>query len=919
MKTHFELNGLLMEADVRGDEKLLAFLREELGLTGTKKGCDSSSCGSCTVIIDGRARRSCSVKLADMEGRVVETVEGLASGGELHPVQRAFLARGAFQCGFCTPGVIMASKALLDANPDPTDQEIRQALRRNICRCTGYAFIIDAVRLAARLMKGVQELGEFLLNGNVGESPADIEAVEKVSGKLFFADDYRHEGALVGRLVWSEHAHAAIRRIDTGAARSKPGVQLVLTAGDLPGANGIGWFRADQPVLADDRVKCVGDAVALVVAENREQADAACAAITVEYDPLPVVSSPRQSLLPGAPPLHPEGNVLREFAYAQGDTSAALDSADLVLEGHFTTPFVEHAYLETESALGELDEDGVVTIYTGTQYPFEAQEHVAAALGVPESQVRIVVTPIGGAFGGKTDIHPIVPLAGLAASRLGRPVKITLERAESLRSTTKRHAFELHYRVGFQSEGRIVAVQADMMSDAGPYTGQSEQVIEQACIFACGPYRIPNYQVAGKAIYTNNALGGAFRGYGINQVAFAMESLIDEASKKLGVDPVEIRLRNALVQGDVTVAGERLRGHVGVHATLRALQKVLSESDLRARAPEGWKRGVGVASAYKNVGWGRGAVDTGAALLRLQLDGSVLILAAAPDMGQGIRTGLYQIVRNVLGLGKADLEFGLLDTLQVPACNGGSAQRLTFCTGNAVLRAANSLRSHVQRIGEEHFAAPSGAEVRFQDRSAHFTLDGHESVVPLSSIAAKGAANKGGIEVVEVYTAPKTYSLSKRGQVSPEDFVLYPAYSYTSALAVVDVNEATGRTRVDRMYICQDVGRAINPKIIEGQIHGSCLQAIGYALTEEFPLVDGVPVSPSYGKLGVPSILATPEYVVELVESTDEHGPLGARGISEVAMVPACPAVTNAVADATGRRVYSLPAEKTTVAIAAGR
>ena len=883
---HFTLNGRPTIASAAGAESLLSFLRGDAALTGTKKGCDAKSCGACTVLVDGKTRKACSQRLTSVHGKSVETIEGLAAGGELHAVQQAFLATAAYQCGFCTPGMIMAIRGLLNEHPDPTEEQIRRALRSNLCRCTGYSSIVEAAKLAAQLARSPLGSAGYLSQGGVGESMVDLEGVEKVTGALLFADDYRVAATLVGKLVWSEQPHARIVHVDTTRASLVRGVRAVFTAKDIPGVNGIGWSHLDQPVLAAERVCSMGDPVAVVVADDDTSAESGRAALRVEYDPLPVITSPTAALAKGAPELHRAGNVVRQYSYAQGVIDEALAEAPLVVEGEFTTPFVEHAYLEPESVLARVEEGGVLSVLTGTQYPFEVRECVASVLDLPAQMVRVVVPPLGGAFGGKTDVHPCVPAAALAAYRLGRPVRITLDRRESLLSSTKRHASALSYRAGFDREGHLLAVDAHLLYDAGPYTGQSDEVIEQACIFACGPYRVPTYRVTGRAVHTNNALGGAFRGYGINQVSFAMESLMDQASRELGIDPVEIRLRNVLKQGDVTAAGEKLQGAVGARRTLEALCDDYRTEIAQESSRPGWKRGVGVASAYKNVGWGRGSVDDGTAVMRVREDGSIHVLTVAPDMGQGIRTVLTQIARDTLGPRAVKIEVGLLDTLRVPHCNGGSAERLTFCTGNAVLGAAVRLKHELAEAGLELLG---NADASFADIGAALALCGRS------------------LEIEETYAAPRTFSLAQRAEVPEGEFRLYPAYSYTSSLAVVEVEEQSGNVKVLKMNTYQDVGRALNPQIIVGQIHGSCMQALGYTLSEEFAVVKGRPVTLSFGALGIPSIADTPEYRVVLIESPDEHGPLGARGISEVAIVPACPALATAITNATGQCVNALP------------
>jgi CO/xanthine dehydrogenase Mo-binding subunit len=504
-----------------------------------------------------------------------------------------------------------------------------------------------------------------------------------------------------------------------------------------------------------------------------------------------------------------------------------------------------------------------------------------------------------------------IPIAALGALKTGRPVKVTLDRDESVRSSTKRHAFAMDYKVGLDRQGYIHAVDADILMDAGPYTGQSEWVMEQACIFACGPYRVSALRVRGRGAYTNNGNGGAFRGFGINQVAFAMESLLDEAARRLEIDPIELRMRNVLRQDDVTPAGERLTSSVGAMETLEAAKRTFSTVRCQAASRPGWKRGVGIATAYKNVGWGRGTVDNGSAFMQLEADGRVTLIASAPDMGQGIRTGLVQIVHQVLGSKRDMVDLRLLDTASVFPSHGGAGERLTFCAGNAVLMAATRLKREVLAAVERTHGFPPPDLVRMKDGVLEYRPGGRTVRVALAEIAAQIERENGTcLSCQELYEAPKTYNLDARGSVSGAEYKLYAAYSYTTAIAAVEVDEDGKSIEVQDLYIFQDVGKAINPQIIEGQLEGSCMQALGYALKEEYRLKEGVPQGMTFRQLGVPTVMDAPRYHSFLIETIDPHGPFGAKGISEVAMIPTTAAIVNAIRDATGIRVYDLPVKK---------
>lgn len=900
----FILNGDPVEARVKPDTTLLRFLRDGMRLTGTKNGCSTNHCGACMVLVDGRPVKSCLVRLPGVAGKRVETIEGLAKTGELHPIQAAFLASGAVQCGFCMPGMIMSTKGLLEAWPDPTDEQIRDGLKDNICRCTGYVKIIEAVKLAARWVSHPEEMQVGVEGVGLGRSLPDRDGEDKVKGSLVFADDMHPDGVLYGKILWSSYPHAEVLSVDTTPALNVPGVKAVFTAADVPGHNGMGSLNADQPVLCRDRVRFTGDAVAVVFAETPAAADAAVKLVRVDYRKLPGVFSPREGLNPDAPQLHHRGNICKHLVHEEGDVDAGLQQAALVVEGHFETPFVEHAYLEPEAGVGLVDEKGTIIIYAPTQFPFEIRKQLAAVLNLPEEGIRVIATPLGGGFGSKLD-NTVEALVALGTYHLRRPVKITLTREESLRVSTKRHPYWMDYRVGVDGEGKLLAVNAKLMSDAGPYTALSPRVIDQACIFSCGPYRVPNLRVEGWAVHTNNANGSAFRGFGINQAAVAIESLLDEAARRLGLDPLEVRLKNALEPGDRTISGEILKASVATRATIEAVREALQKElpDVEAARAAGRRIGVGVACGFKNVGAGKGKVDDAGAIFTLQQNGRILLRASAVDMGQGIRTALLQVAAEVLRVDENMFDIITGDTGLTIRHGGAVGERQTLISGKAVEMAAREFKEKLLQKA----SIITGISPEYLGLGREGVVDsGGSRVISLADLAAGDP-----VEVSYYYVSPKTYALADkeaRRTVPVEEYRNYPAYAYTAQVAVVEVDEATGRVKVLKIIAAHDCGKAINPQKIEGQIEGSCAMGMGYALSESYLLDRGRPVTRTYRQLRVPTIKETPEIRCILVEDPEPNGPFGAKGISEVATVPITPAILNAIYDATGVRVRTLPA-----------
>jgi CO/xanthine dehydrogenase Mo-binding subunit/aerobic-type carbon monoxide dehydrogenase small subunit (CoxS/CutS family) len=901
------VNGKAINPTVTPETTLLRFLRDELGLTGAKNGCSTNHCGACTVLVNGKATKSCLLRVARLDNSEILTIEGLSPADVLHPIQTAFLAAGAVQCGFCTPGMIMATKALLDVNPDPTEAEIREGLRNNICRCTGYSKIIDAVHLAARWLRDPREM-QLTLSGGYGQSVIDVDGVAKVQGRLKFADDLHLPDMLYAKVLWSEHPHALIKEIDTSAAKQVAGVEFVLTAEDVPGHNGFGPLKQDQPVLCSDRVRFIGDAVAMVLAETEQAATEARDSIRVEYEPLPGVFSPGEALQQSAPQLHPDGNVCKHLVHEVGDLEQGLATSFLVVEGHFETPFVEHAYLEPESGLGYWDGD-VLNLHVPTQFPFELKMQLAKVLGVPEETVRVQTTPLGGSFGSKIDAT-VEPLIALGAYVSRRPVKLTLTRDESLKRSVKRHPYVMDYRVGLDRDGKLVAVDAKLLSDTGAYTNLGPRVIDQACIFSCGPYEVPNLRVEGWAVHTNNVNASAFRGFGINQAAVAIESLLDEASRKLDIDPFELRYKNALVEGSTTVAGEILRRSVATRETIEAAREALAEElpEIKKSLTPGKKLGIGVASGFKNVGAGKGKVDDAGAIFTLLPGGKVQLRASAVDMGQGIRTTLVQIARQVLPLPEDSLELITGDTALTPKHGGAVAERQTLISGNAVIEAAQRFKTEVLRAAATVLALPSDELELLPDGVVHLRT---ENLLSLEELQREMQGRGEQVVAEFIYVAPKTLALADvegRKRVSPEEYRNYPAYAYTTQVAALEVDPTTGDVRMLRVLAAHDVGRAINPQKIEGQIEGSCHMAQGYALSEEYPVEGGIPKARTYRDLHVPTIMDAPPVRTLIVEKPDSTGPLGAKGISEVATVPLTPAILNAIYDAVGVRIRRLPA-----------
>jgi len=923
VEVEFTLNGETIKANVDGKRSLLRYLRDDLDLMGTKDGCSSGDCGSCAVLVDGKSVDACVYLMRRSNGATIETIESLTQpDGTLHPIQAAFLDRGAVQCGFCIPGMIMATKALLASNPHPTEDEIRDGLKDNICRCTGFMPIFDAVAKAAEWLEDEDAYDEWKPKyGPMGTSSVLLDGFDSVQGKLGYADDMTMEGMLQGKVVWAEHPYARILSIDTSKAAEAEGVHSVITHEDVPGLNAHGRTIPDQPVFAFDMVRFTGDPICLVLADTREQAEEAAKLVEVGYEVLPGLFDPRDSLKDDAPQLveSSPGNVCKALTHIVGDVDAAIASAPHVVEGHFTTQRQDHAYLEPFAALANVDEDGVVIVRTPQQAPFETREQLTKILDLPREKVRIISTPIGGGFGGKLEVA-IEGMIAVAAYVTRRPIKMTLGRDETLRTGVKRHPFIVDYRVAMDDDGYLLAVDATMICDGGPYTGNSPRVIDQAAIFSCGPYRVPNVRVDGKAVLTNNPLGGAFRGYGINQAAVAMEQLFDELAIKTGRDPFELRRINMLVEGDETITGQYLPSSVGAIPTLDAAKKAFDEEwpKYQQLARPGYRIGYGVAAGYKNVGAGKGKIDDSGSSFKLKKSGRIAMTASVIDMGQAIRTTMVQLAAESTGLPFGIFDLTTSDTALVHPHRSASGQRQTLVSGNAVVIAGKEFKQKLLDLVGGWFdkkpeeLAIIGDEIRTQ--WTQYVVE--EKLITLAEVYARAKAE--GIELATEaeYIAPQTWPLSDqeaRKTVPREKYRNYPTYAYATQVAFVGVDEETGRVDLLRVIAAHDVGVAINPQQIRGQIIGSVSMGQGLALSENYPAVNGTPPWKrlDYRRLGVPLSTNATSVRVEIVEDPFPEGPYGAKGISEIATVPSTPAILNAVHNATGVRIYDLPVNPT--------
>lgn len=842
----FYVNG--KEYQEEKDMKLLRFLRDKLHLTSVKDGCSEGACGTCHVLIDGKAQKACIPSLSMMEGRHIITVEGL-SEEEKEIYDRAFGEAGAVQCGFCIPGMVISAKGLIDQNPDPTRAQAAHAIRNNICRCTGYKKIIDGILLAAKYKReGLPEKREYAWK--LGERVPRVDVREKVLGYGQYPDDIYEEGMIYGSALRSAYPRALVKFIDTEKAKALPGVIGVFTAEDIPGSVKVGHLKQDWDGLipVGKITHYLGDAVALVAAETPELVEKAKKLIKVEYEELPMVRDPYEAMKEDAPLVHEDGNLLAHWHVHRGDAEKAIAGSAYVLTEKFRTPWTEHAFLEPECAVAKPDgEDGVI-IYSSDQGVYDTQHECMALLGLPAEKVKVRNKLVGGGFGGKEDVT-VQHHAGMIAYLTKRPVKVKLTREESILIHPKRHPMDMEFAMGCDENGIIQGVKAAVIADTGAYASLGGPVLQRACTHASGPYNYQNFDIDGKAYYTNNPPAGAFRGFGVTQTCFAVEMLLTKMAEKVGISPWEIRYRNAIRPGQELPNGQLVDDSTGLAETLEAVKEVYDSHPY-----------AGIACAMKNAGVGVGLPDWGRCKLYVH-NGKVEIHSGASCIGQGLGTVLVQMVSEKLGLKREQIYYDASNTYNAPDSGTTSGSRQTLVTGEACRRACEKLKEEL----------------------AYKTLEELEGQEYLGEYLARTDAMGSDVK-------------------NP---VSHVAYGYATQVCILDKNG-----RIEKIVAAHDVGRAVNPLSVEGQIEGGVLMSTGFALTEQYGLKDCRPQN-KYGTLGLFRANQAPEVESIIVEKEGLKVAEGAIGIGEITSIPTAPAIAGAYYKYDGQYRTSLPLANT--------
>ncbi len=843
----FILNGQEKEFDGDPEISLLTYLREHENITSVKDGCSGqASCGACTVDIDGKSKLSCATKMSKVDGVNITTPDGL---GEYRRdvFANAFAEKGGVQCGFCTPGIVMRANTLINKNAIPTADEIKQALTPHICRCTGYAKVVDSIQYAAEAIRDEKEIPVPSSDGKLGSRHPKYEADKLVLGDHNYTDDIRIEGMVHGALKFSDYPRARVLSIDSSEAEQMPGVLRVITADDVPGERVIGLISQDWPLMiaVGEVTHYLGDVLACVVAGTEAEARVAMSKLKVEYEPLEVVSDMHAALKPESPKVHGETNILAHPVFVRGDLDEAKAKTAFVSKGVYETQRIEHAFMEVEAAVALPDGEGI-KLYSQSQGIYDDRKQVAKILGLPLEQVRVILVANGGGFGGKEDLS-VQGHAALAAWIMGMPVKVHLTRDESIIMHPKRHPVWMDYELGCDAEGKLTYIKARIVGDTGAYASVGAKVLTRIASHATGAYHVPATDIEAFAVYTNNLPCGAMRGFGVNQATFGMESCVDDLCEQGGFDRWQFRYDNALQDGSMTATGQVLLGGVGVKRALEAIKDAFYKT-----------KNAGLACGLKNTGIGNGMPDESSTLITIVAPNKVIIDHGWTEMGQGVNTIARQLVCNETGIHPDMIEVRV-DTAAEQNAGMTTASRATSLLGNALLDACKKLSEDLQHntladlVGNEYF----------------------------------------GEWIVDFTTKPDAIT---------DEPITHYSYSYAAQLVSIDDDG-----QIEKVTAAHDAGKIYNPMLFEGQVEGAVHMGIGYAISEDLPMENGVPLHTNFRKLGILRAKETPPVEVIGVEVPDPLGPYGAKGVGEIGLVPTAAAVANALYQYDGVRRTKFP------------
>ncbi|MGA0225565.1 MAG: molybdopterin-dependent oxidoreductase [bacterium] len=891
----FKLNGQACSIASNPVTRTSDVLREELGLTGTKVGCDAGDCGACTILIDGEQRFACLTAAGQLEGCDVQTVEGLAKDGKLSPLQQAFHRYGAAQCGICTPGMLMAAQSLLNVKPNPSREEVEDALGGVLCRCTGYSKIVAAVLEASGTE--TQELPADADSG-FGSRTRKVDGEPKLLGTEIYGADTAPDDSLWMRVVRSPHPRATfVLPSPEKIIEENPGLMRILTWQDVPGNNGFGIYPhiKDQPVLAKDQVRYRGEAVAALIGDRKSIEAVTDDDLGIEWVPQDAIESYESALEGKISPVQEihEDNLLARGFLKKGDAESVYEQSLIKAQGSWETSYVEHAYIEPEAGYA-VKRGQRLELFVSTQTPYMDRDEVAQVLGIGPDQVRIIPSAVGGGFGGKLDCS-VQPLLAVAAWILEKPIRCTFTRPESLASSTKRHPAKMKASASCDKDGSLTSLSFEGDFNTGAYASWGPTVADRVPIHCSGPYFVPNILAKTRALLTNGPPSGAFRGFGVPQSAIAHEALMDSLAEQTGIDPLEFRLKNALRKGQKTGSGQLLENSVGQAECLESLQSRWQEwrkaSEEFNNHSEIIKRGVGIGCCW--YGCGNTSMSNPSTMrVGINSEGTITLYNGAMDIGQGANTIMIQICAEALGLPASSFQFIMGDTDLTADAGKTSASRQAFVSGRASQLAGEHLRTQIIHLAE----AEEDANLRLDGRTLWVQDKNGEHSILLSDLLPR---TNGDVLVGEGTFDPPTTKLDENGQGSP-----YATYGFGAHIAEVEVDLKLGTTRVLRLAAAHDVGKTVNPTQVEGQIQGGVAQGLGMALMEEY--VQGV--TENLHDYLIPTVGDMPDIEILLIEDPEPLGPYGAKGIGEHALIPTAPAILGGIRQATGVSIHRIPA-----------
>jgi 4-hydroxybenzoyl-CoA reductase subunit alpha len=905
------VNGRRHNLLIEEHELLSDTIRNRIGLTGTKIGCEQGSCGACTVWIDESPALSCITPAAKCNGKNITTIEAIAREGNLQRLQEKFVEKGAIQCGYCTPGMVMTSLAFIKENPNPTLDEIREAISGNLCRCTGYKKIIEAIsEYAAELNGNIQVSDEKDSSANskfslVGKPRPYIEAVKKVKGEADYADDIKIKNSLYCKFLRSTYPHARIDEIDIFEAVKSEGVKAVITGKDLPGKFGVLPISEDETSMAVSKTRYIGEIVAAVAAETAAFALEACNKIKVKYTPLKPFFEMEESLedVGENEKIHAHckfnNNIHKKAELRFGNQQEGLESSSLVIKKDFTFQGLNHAFTEPHAATAYWDENGL-TIITATQVPHYLHKYLAKVLGEPLNRIRVIKPYVGGGFGGKSDPFPHEIIVSHLAKITGRPVKVKLSREEVFLTNHGRHPTKITMSLGTNEDGTFNTIDADIVIDGGAYGSFGVVTTYYNGVLLQAPYKLSNFGFKTRRVYTNKPQCGAMRGHGAVNPRFAIETIIDETARKLNIDPIELRLKNLLPANTLTLGQFRITSNGSVDC-LKAVRDKSGWKDKFGNLPDG--KGIGVACGFfisgSNLPIHWNEYPQSVVHLKVDMDGRVLVTSGASDIGQGSDTMLAIIVAEVLGLSMNNIFVLAADTLLTPIDLGSYSSRVTFMAGNAAKMAADNLRKKIlESVSVNKNIAVEELNI-INER-----IFSNDRSIDMSWVEAVEIATRkvGALSASGYYNSPKL-----GGDFKGSGAGLSPSYSFGAVVAEVSVDLNTGMVKVENICGAHDVGRALNPLAVEGQLEGSWHMGMGQAMSEQMKFHNGLLINGNFLDYKIPTSVDTPMFDTTIIESIDPEGPFGAKECGEGALHPSIPAIANAVYDAVGVRINSLP------------